>query len=51
VVPADNKWFTRVVVAAAVVDTLATLDLSYPEVDKARLDEIARAKSALLESR
>ena len=51
VVPADNKWFTRVIVAAAVVDTLATLDLSYPEVDKARLDEIARAKSALLESR
>jgi len=51
VVPADNKWFTRVVVAAAVVDTLATLDLSYPEVDKARLDEIASAKRALLNSK
>src|SRR5215467_6817032 len=51
VVPADNKWFTRVIVAAAVVDTLAALDLAYPQVDKARLDEIARAKSALLESR
>src|SRR5512145_2617618 len=32
VVPADNKWFTRVVVAAAVIETLAGLDLKYPEV-------------------
>src|SRR6266852_2871796 len=51
VVPADNKWFTRVVVAAAVVGTLASLDLAYPQVDKARLDEIASAKKALLESK
>ena len=49
VVPADNKWFTRVIVAAAVVDTLAGLDLAYPKVDKARLEEIASAKKALLE--
>ena len=32
VVPADNKWFTRVVVAAAVIDALASLDLGYPKV-------------------
>ena len=51
VVPADNKWFTRVVVAAAVVDTLASLNLAYPQVDKARLEEIASAKRALLESK
>jgi len=51
VVPADNKLFTRVVVAAAVVDTLASLDLAYPQVDKARLEEIASAKRALLESK
>jgi len=51
VVPANNKWFTRVVVAAAVVDTLASLGLAYPEVDKARLEEIASAKRALLESK
>ena len=51
VVPADNKWFTRVIVAAAVVDTLAGLDLAYPKVDKARLEEIARAKKMLLESK
>jgi PPK2 family polyphosphate:nucleotide phosphotransferase len=51
VVPADNKWFTRVIVAAAVVDTLAALDLAYPPVDKARLEEIANAKRALLKPR
>jgi PPK2 family polyphosphate:nucleotide phosphotransferase len=51
VVPANNKWFTRVVVAAAVVDALASLDLAYPRVDKARLEEIASAKRALLESK
>lgn len=48
VVPADNKWFTRVIVAAAVIDALASLDLSYPPVDKARREEIANAKKALL---
>ena len=31
VVPADNKWFTRAIVAAAVIETLASLDLKYPE--------------------
>ena len=51
VVPANNKWFTRVVVAAAVVDTLASLDLAYPQVDKPRLEEIASAKRALLDSK
>jgi PPK2 family polyphosphate:nucleotide phosphotransferase len=50
VVPADNKWFSRVVVAAGVVDTLANLDLAYPRVDKAKLAEIAQAKKALLNS-
>jgi PPK2 family polyphosphate:nucleotide phosphotransferase len=48
VVPADNKWFTRVVVAAAVVETLASLHLSYPEVGPEKLKEIAAAKRALL---
>ena len=50
-IPADNKWFTRVVVASAVIDTLASLDLAYPQVDKAKLDEIAEAKKALLKSK
>jgi PPK2 family polyphosphate:nucleotide phosphotransferase len=47
VVPADNKWFTRVVVAAAVIDTLVSLDLAYPQVDNTRLAEIAKAKKVL----
>jgi PPK2 family polyphosphate:nucleotide phosphotransferase len=48
VVPADNKWFTRVVVAAAVIDALASMDLSYPEVGKEKLAELAEAKKILL---
>jgi hypothetical protein len=48
VVPADNKWFTRVVVAAAVIETLADLDLEYPEVGKDKLKELATAKDKLL---
>jgi len=49
VVPADNKWFTRVVVAAAIIDALASLDLAYPEVDAPKLKELAAAKSTLQE--
>jgi PPK2 family polyphosphate:nucleotide phosphotransferase len=48
VVPADNKWFTRVVVAAAVIETLASLDLAYPKVDEGKLKELAEAKKKLL---
>lgn len=48
VVPADNKWFTRVVVAAAVIETLDSLDLAYPKVDDAKLKELAAAKKKLL---
>ncbi|MGB8169855.1 MAG: polyphosphate kinase 2 family protein [Chthoniobacteraceae bacterium] len=50
VVPADNKWFTRAVVAAAVVDALASLDLSYPKVDAAKRKELVEAKATLLAS-
>ena len=48
VVPADNKWFTRVVVAGAVIETLADLDLEYPEVGEDKLKELATAKKKLL---
>jgi len=48
VVPADNKWFTRVVVGAAVVETLASLDLAYPEVGEDKLKELAAAEKKLL---
>lgn len=47
VVPADNKWFTRTVVAAAVIDTLASLDLHYPKVDDAKVKELQMVKKAL----
>jgi PPK2 family polyphosphate:nucleotide phosphotransferase len=48
VVPADNKWFTRLVVAAAVVDALDGLDLRYPEVDEKKREELQLARRALL---
>ncbi len=48
VVPADNKWFTRVVVAAAVIETLASLKLAYPEVGEEKLKELGAAKRGLL---
>jgi PPK2 family polyphosphate:nucleotide phosphotransferase len=48
VVPADNKWFTRVIVAAAVIDALASLDLHYPQVSPAKLEELAEARRLLV---
>jgi len=47
VVPADNKWFSRLVVAAAVIDALVSLRLDYPKVGKAKLKELAAAKRIL----
>jgi PPK2 family polyphosphate:nucleotide phosphotransferase len=47
VVPADAKWFTRLVVASAVIDALEKMDLAYPEVDEAKKAELAKAKVAL----
>jgi PPK2 family polyphosphate:nucleotide phosphotransferase len=51
VVPADHKWFTRAVVAGAVIDALASLDLRYPEVDKGQRAELAAARQALRAAR
>ena len=48
VVPADNKWFTRVVVGAAVIEALDDLDLAYPKVGEDQLKELAAAKRKLL---
>jgi PPK2 family polyphosphate:nucleotide phosphotransferase len=47
VVPADNKWFARLIVSSVVIETLSSLDLKFPEVDKARLAELAAARKAL----
>jgi len=47
VVPADNKWFTRLVVAAAIVEAVEQLDLTYPKVDAEKKKELATMRSAL----
>src|SRR5438046_2090299 len=49
VIPADNKWFTRLVLAAAIVDTLDDLDLSYPKVDAQKRKELQAARRMLSE--
>lgn len=51
VVPADNKWFTRLVVAATLVETLQRLDLSHPKVSAATLREMAKVRRALVAER
>ena len=48
VVPADNKWFTRVIVAAAVIDALAAMKLQYPKVSEAKRQELAATRKELL---
>jgi len=48
VIPADNKWFTRIAVASAVIDTLDSLGLAYPNVGKEKLAELARTRRALM---
>jgi PPK2 family polyphosphate:nucleotide phosphotransferase len=47
VVPADNKWFTRLVVGAAVVDTIAGLKLRYPVVGPDKRKALAAARRSL----
>jgi PPK2 family polyphosphate:nucleotide phosphotransferase len=51
VVPADNKWFTRLIVAAAIVEAVADLGLAYPKVDAAKKKELAAARVALSRER
>jgi len=51
VVPADNKWFTRLVVAAAIVDAMQRLDLAYPQIDAKKRAELARARRLLQNER
>ncbi len=48
VIPADNKWFTRLAVAAATIDVLDSLDLQFPEVDKEKKKELAKVRQALI---
>ena len=46
----QTKWFTRVIVAAAIIDTLDSLKLNYLKVSSAKPKELAEAKRALLAS-
>jgi polyphosphate kinase 2 (PPK2 family) len=48
VVPADNKWFTRVAVAAAIIETLVSLNLHYPKVSEETLGRLEEARQTLL---
>jgi PPK2 family polyphosphate:nucleotide phosphotransferase len=51
VVPADSKWFTRMIVVEAVIDALRSLRLSYPKVDAPKRKAIAAARRTLLAER
>ena len=48
IVPADHKWFARVVIGSAIVSALDRLDLQFPKVDKADRSEFAKVREALL---
>ena len=48
VIPADNKWFARLIVASAIVEALDGLDLTFPDVDKAKKKELEQIRDSLL---
>lgn len=48
VVPADHKWFARVVIGSTVVSALEGLDLQFPKVEPASLQEFKLVRKALL---
>jgi PPK2 family polyphosphate:nucleotide phosphotransferase len=47
IVPADNKWFTRLVISTVIVDTLESLDLQYPKVEADKKKELVAARKQL----
>ncbi|HLZ90717.1 MAG TPA: polyphosphate kinase 2 family protein [Candidatus Acidoferrum sp.] len=49
VVPADNKWYARLVVASAIIEALDGLDLAFPDVDKDKKKELGQIRDALLQ--
>jgi hypothetical protein len=51
VVPADNKWFTRLVVARTIVDKMEKLDPKFPKVEGSALQELSKARETLLAER
>jgi hypothetical protein len=48
VVPADNKWFTRIVVAASIIDAMARLDLRLPHLGEAARRQLEEGRRLLL---
>ncbi len=48
VIPADNKWFTRLAVASAIIETLDQLELAFPDVDEAKKKELEAVRTSLL---
>ncbi len=48
VIPADNKWFARLIVASAVVEALDGLDLAFPDVNKEKKKELEQIRDSLL---
>ena len=51
IVPADHKWFSHLVVAEVIIDTLEQLELKYPEVDPNKRKELAIVKKRLQKER
>jgi PPK2 family polyphosphate:nucleotide phosphotransferase len=51
IVPADNKWYTRLVVAAAIVETLDSLQVEFPVLDKAQKKELERVRKLLVKEK
>ena len=47
-VPADHKWFTRLVVAATLVETMEGLDLKFPKFDDGGLEELEKIRAGLV---
>ena len=51
VVPADSKWFTRLVIAAAILEALNELNLSFPDIETSKRKELASVRASLLAQR
>lgn len=51
VIPAENRWFARIVIAESIVKTLARLDLKFPAVEGKALTELKKVRRALLAER
>ena len=47
-IPADSKWFTRLAVAAAIIEALEDMDLTYPELSAEKKRELAQARELLI---